>query len=50
MADPLSSFRPFPRPWLAFGACRGNGAEFGREVIWRPHLLGVAFKSTGNRR
>lgn len=49
MADPIEFYFDFSSPYgyLASERVEGIGAEFGREVIWRPYLLGVAFKSTG---
>ena len=36
-----------PYGYLASYRIDAIGAEFGRDVLWRPYLLGVAFKSTG---
>jgi 2-hydroxychromene-2-carboxylate isomerase len=49
MADALEFYFDFSSPYGYFASERVEviGAEFGRQVIWRPYLLGVAFKATG---
>ncbi|HEY4163534.1 MAG TPA: 2-hydroxychromene-2-carboxylate isomerase [Dongiaceae bacterium] len=36
-----------PYGYLASHRIDAIGEEFGRDVLWRPYLLGVVFKSTG---
>ena len=49
MADPIEFYFDFSSPYGYFASERIDdiAAEFGRGVVWRPYLLGVAFKSTG---
>ena len=49
MADPIEFYFDFSSPYGYFASERIDdiAAEFGRGVIWRPYLLSVAFKSTG---
>jgi 2-hydroxychromene-2-carboxylate isomerase len=46
---PIEFYFDFSSPYGYLGAQRIDtiGAEFGRTVIWRPILLGVVFKVTG---
>jgi 2-hydroxychromene-2-carboxylate isomerase len=46
---PIEFYFDFSSPYgyLASYRIDGLAAEFGRTVTWRPYLLGVAFKSTG---
>jgi len=46
---PLEFYFDFSSPYGYLGAQRVDaiGAEFGRTVTWRPVLLGVIFKATG---
>jgi 2-hydroxychromene-2-carboxylate isomerase len=39
-----------PYAYFASHAIDGLAAEFGREVTWRPILLGPAFQASGNQR
>ncbi len=50
MADPIMFYFDFSSPYAYFGALKIDGiAEaFDREVDWRPILLGVTMKATGN--
>lgn len=49
MPAPIEFFFDFASPYGYFAARRidGIGARHGREVAWRPFLLGPAFKATG---
>ena len=49
MADPIEFYFDFSSPYGYFASERIDdiAAEFGRGVVWRPYLLGVAFKATG---
>ncbi len=49
MAEPIEFYFDFSSPYgyLASERIEAIGAEFGRTVVWRPYLLGVAFKATG---
>lgn len=46
---PIEFYFDFSSPYgyLASERVDAIGAEFGREVLWRPVLLGVIFKTTG---
>jgi len=46
---PIEFYFDFSSPYGYLGAQRIDaiGAEFGRVVVWRPILLGVIFKATG---
>jgi 2-hydroxychromene-2-carboxylate isomerase len=46
---PIEFYFDFSSPYgyLASTRIDGIAAEFGRTVTWRPYLLGVAFKSSG---
>jgi 2-hydroxychromene-2-carboxylate isomerase len=47
--DPIQFYFDFSSPYGYLASYRIDdiGAEFGRDVLWRPYLLGVAFKNTG---
>lgn len=49
MATPIEFYFDFSSPYgyLAAHRIEAVGAEFGREIIWRPILLGAVFKATG---
>ena len=49
MAEPVDFYFDFSSPYGYLASTRIDdiAARHGREVIWRPFLLGVAFKSTG---
>jgi 2-hydroxychromene-2-carboxylate isomerase len=49
MVAPLEFWFDFSSPYGYLAAYRIDAiaAEFGRSVTWRPYLLGVAFKSSG---
>ena len=49
MVAPIEFFFDFSSPYGYLAAYRVDqiGAECGRPVTWRPYLLGVAFKNTG---
>ncbi|GIK99774.1 MAG: 2-hydroxychromene-2-carboxylate isomerase [Alphaproteobacteria bacterium] len=49
MAAPLDFYFDFSSPYGYFASKRIDeiGRRHGREVTWRPFLLGVAFKTTG---
>ena len=51
MAEPVELYFDFSSPYGYFAAERIDGiaARHGREVIWRPFLLGVAHKLTGGK-
>lgn len=51
MAEPIAFYFDFSSPYgyLAAQAVDAVGARQGREVDWRPFLLGVLFKSTGQQ-
>ncbi len=51
MTDPMTFYFDFSSPYGYFGAQKidETAAEFGREVLWRPMMLGAAMKETGNR-
>jgi len=46
---PIDFYFDFSSPYGYFGSCRVDdiGQRHGREVIWRPYLMGVAMKLTG---
>jgi 2-hydroxychromene-2-carboxylate isomerase len=46
---PIEFWFDFSSPYGYLASYRIDeiGREFGREVLWRPYLLGVAFKSSG---
>lgn len=49
MATPIEFYFDFSSPYgyLAAHRIEALGAEFGREILWRPILLGAVFKATG---
>lgn len=49
MPAPLEFYFDFSSPYGYFASTRIDdiGARHGREVAWRPFLLGIAFKTTG---
>jgi 2-hydroxychromene-2-carboxylate isomerase len=49
MAKPIDFYFDFSSPYGYFASCKIDalGAKYGRDVTWRPFLLGVAFKATG---
>jgi len=51
MADNIEFWFDFTSPYsyLATRKVEEVGQTTGREVVWRPFLLGVVFKETGNR-
>lgn len=51
MADPIAFYFDFSSPYGYLAAQRidGIGAKHGRDVAWKPYLLGVTFKTTGLR-
>jgi len=46
---PIDFYFDFSSPYGYFGSCRVDdiGQRHGREVIWRPYLMGAAMKLTG---
>ncbi len=48
---PIDFFFDFSSPYGYFGSCRIDdvGQRHGREVIWRPYLMGAAMKLTGSK-
>jgi 2-hydroxychromene-2-carboxylate isomerase len=51
MAAPIDFYFDFSSPYgyLASHKIDGLAAKYGREVAWRPYLLGVALKVTGQQ-
>jgi 2-hydroxychromene-2-carboxylate isomerase len=51
MAKPIDFYFDFSSPYGYLAAQRIDqiGEEYGREVVWRPFLLGVVFKTTGGQ-
>ena len=51
MADPIEFYFDFSSPYgyLASHQIEAIAARHGRQVRWRPYLLGVAFKETGQK-
>ncbi len=49
MATPIDFYFDFSSPYGYFASAKIDalGAKYGREVVWRPYLLGVAMKVTG---
>ncbi len=47
---PIEFFFDFSSPYGYFASCRVDdvGQRHGREVLWRPYLLGAAMKITGS--
>jgi len=50
MADPITFYFDFSSPYAYFGALKIDeiAGAFDRDVDWRPILLGVTMKATGN--
>jgi len=50
MEKPIEFYFDFSSPYGYFGATRISAlaAKYGRSVVWRPFLLGAAFKVTGS--
>ena len=48
---PIEFYFDFSSPYGYFGSCRVDdiGQRHGREVIWRPYLMGAAMKITGSK-
>jgi 2-hydroxychromene-2-carboxylate isomerase len=51
MKGPIEFYFEFGSPYGYFAAQEIDalGADFGREVIWKPFMLGPAFKQTGSQ-
>ena len=51
MANPIEFFFDFSSPYGYFASCRIDdiGKRRGRDVIWRPYLMGVVMKITGSK-
>ena len=51
MADPIEFFFDFSSPYgyLAAQQIDAIGAKHGRDVVWKPFLIGVAFKTSGQQ-
>jgi 2-hydroxychromene-2-carboxylate isomerase len=51
MAKTMDFYFDFSSPYGYIGSCRieALAAKHGREVTWRPFLLGAAFKATGGQ-
>ena len=51
MSDPIDFYFDFSSPYgyLASKRIDGIAAKHGREVAWRPHLIGAAFATTGSQ-
>jgi 2-hydroxychromene-2-carboxylate isomerase len=49
--NPIDFYFDFSSPYGYFGSCRVDevGQRHGREVIWRPYLMGAAMKLTGSK-
>ena len=49
MANPIDFYFDFSSPYGYFASTKIDalGAKYGREVVWRPFLLGAAMKITG---
>lgn len=49
MAAPIEFYFDFSSPYGYIASCKieAIAAKYGREALWRPFLLGVAFKKTG---
>ncbi|MDX1433194.1 MAG: 2-hydroxychromene-2-carboxylate isomerase [Gammaproteobacteria bacterium] len=49
MAAPIDFYFDFSSPYGYFASCRIEelAARHGREVLWRPYLMGVVMKTTG---
>ena len=48
---PIDFFFDFSSPYGYFGSCRVDdvGQRHGRDVIWRPYLMGAVMKITGSK-
>lgn len=48
---PIDFYFDFSSPYGYFGSCRIDeiGQRHGRDVIWRPYLMGAAMKLTGSK-
>jgi 2-hydroxychromene-2-carboxylate isomerase len=51
MSGPIDFYFDFSSPYAYFGAHKIDemGESFGREVVWRPMMLGAAMKQTGTQ-
>jgi 2-hydroxychromene-2-carboxylate isomerase len=51
MANPIDFYFDFSSPYgyFASSAIDGIAAKYGRDVVWRPILLGAVFKITGQQ-
>lgn len=51
MSAPIDFYFDYSSPYGYFGSCRieALAAKYGREVVWRPILLGAVFKVTGGQ-
>jgi 2-hydroxychromene-2-carboxylate isomerase len=51
MAEPIEFYFDFSSPYGYLASCQIDAlaARHGRKVRWRPYLLGVAFKETGQK-
>lgn len=51
MSAPIDFYFDYSSPYGYFGSCRieALAARHGREVVWRPILLGAIFKVTGGQ-
>jgi 2-hydroxychromene-2-carboxylate isomerase len=51
MAKTIDFYFDFSSPYGYFAACKIDAlaAKHAREVVWRPYLLGAAFKATGGQ-
>jgi 2-hydroxychromene-2-carboxylate isomerase len=49
MKESIDFYFDFSSPYGYFASCKIDAlaSKYGRETIWRPFLLGVAFKATG---
>ncbi len=49
MSDPVTFHFDFSSPYgyLASTKIDALGAKYGREVVWKPFLIGATFKVTG---
>jgi 2-hydroxychromene-2-carboxylate isomerase len=51
MADPIDFYFDFSSPYGYFASIKIDrlGERFGRQVNWRPIMIGTAFKASGNQ-
>lgn len=51
MSDPIEFYFDFSSPYgyLAAKRIEGIASRAGREVVWRPHLIGAVFPTTGSK-